>query len=58
MREGGPWAALPIVALSGRGDTAALGLARESGFTDFVTKHDREALVASLRTCLALPVAA
>ena len=58
VREGGPWAALPLVALSGRADAAALGSAREAGFTDFVTKYDRESLVESLRSCLSLPVAA
>ncbi|WP_368413874.1 chemotaxis protein CheW [Falsiroseomonas sp.] len=58
VREGGPWAALPLVALSGRADAAALGSARDAGFTDFVTKYDRESLVESLRLCLALPIAA
>jgi two-component system chemotaxis sensor kinase CheA len=58
VRDGGPWAGLPLVALSGRGDAAALNTAREAGFTDFVTKHDRESLLESLRTCLAQPVAA
>ena len=58
VREGGAWATLPLVALSGRADAAALGSARDAGFTDFVTKYDRESLVESLRSCLALPVAA
>jgi two-component system chemotaxis sensor kinase CheA len=58
VREGGSWAGLPLVALSGRGDAAAPGQAREAGFTDFVTKYDRESLVDSLRSCLAVPVAA
>jgi two-component system chemotaxis sensor kinase CheA len=58
VRDGGPWAGLPLVALSGRTDAAALGAARDAGFTDFVTKYDRESLVESLRSCLALPVTA
>ena len=58
VRDGGPWTGLPLVALSGLGDASALHSAREAGFTDFVTKHDRESLLESLRTCLALPVAA
>ena len=58
VRDGGSWAGLPLVALSGRGDPAALGLARDAGFTDFVTKYDRASLVQSLRACLAPPVAA
>ena len=57
VREGGAWAALPMVALSGRADGAALEQARAAGFTDFVQKYDRDALVESLRTCLAVPVA-
>jgi two-component system chemotaxis sensor kinase CheA len=57
VREGGPWAELPMVALSGRTDAAALGRARAAGFSDFVAKYDREALVESLRGCLAVPVA-
>ncbi|MCZ8149252.1 MAG: hybrid sensor histidine kinase/response regulator [Roseomonas sp.] len=58
VRDGGSWAELPLVALSGRGDAAAVGLAREAGFTDFVTKHDPESLMQSLRGCLATSVAA
>ncbi|WP_270938465.1 hybrid sensor histidine kinase/response regulator, partial [Falsiroseomonas oryzae] len=54
VREGGAWAALPLVALSGRADPAALAQARAAGFTDFVPKYDREALVESLRSCLAV----
>jgi two-component system, chemotaxis family, sensor kinase CheA len=58
VREGGPWAALPLVALSGRTDAAALSAARAAGFTDFVAKYDREALVEALRACLAVAVTA
>ena len=58
VRDGGSWAGLPLVALSGRGDPAVLGLARDAGFTDFVTKYDRASLVQSLRAGLAPPVAA
>jgi len=58
VRDGGAWAELPLVALSGRADAAALGTARAAGFTDFVAKYDRDALVESLRACLAMPVAA
>ena len=58
VRDGGAWAELPLVALSGRADPAALATARAAGFTDFVAKYDRDALVDSLRACLAMPVAA
>jgi two-component system chemotaxis sensor kinase CheA len=53
VREGGPWAALPMVALSGRVDPAAMTRAREAGFTDYVAKYDRAALTESLGACLA-----
>jgi len=53
VREGGPWAGLPMVALSGRADPAAMARAREAGFTDYVAKHDRGALTESLGACLA-----
>jgi two-component system chemotaxis sensor kinase CheA len=58
VREAGPWAGLPLVALSGRSDTGAISEARAAGFTDFVAKYDREALANSLRACLAAPAAA
>jgi two-component system chemotaxis sensor kinase CheA len=58
VRESGPWAGLPLVALSGRSDTGAISEARAAGFTDFVAKYDREALASSLRACLAAPAAA
>jgi two-component system chemotaxis sensor kinase CheA len=58
VREAGPWAGLPLVALSGRSDTGAISEARAAGFTDFVAKYDREALASSLRACLAAPAAA
>jgi two-component system chemotaxis sensor kinase CheA len=58
VRDGGPWAALPLIALSGRADPTAMTEARAAGFTDFVAKYDREALAESLRACLAAPVAA
>ena len=58
VREGGPWAGLPLVALSGRSDTGAISEARAAGFTDFVAKYDRDALANSLRACLAAPAAA
>ncbi len=53
VREAGAWAALPIVALSGRVDPAAMARARAAGFTDYVAKYDRTALIESLGACLA-----
>uniref|UniRef100_UPI001F15E9AF response regulator n=1 Tax=Falsiroseomonas oryziterrae TaxID=2911368 RepID=UPI001F15E9AF len=58
VRQGGAWAGLPMVALSGRTDPEARARARAAGFTDHVGKFDRDALVQSLRACLSLPMAA
>ncbi len=58
LREGGSWADLPIIALSGRVDPAAMAEARAAGFTDFVGKYDRDALAESLRACLSVALEA
>jgi two-component system chemotaxis sensor kinase CheA len=58
IREGGAWAALPLVALSGRAEPEAVARGRAAGFTDYVAKYDREALLDSLRACLDIPVTA
>ena len=52
VREGGAWAGLPLVALTAQVDPAAVRRGREAGFTDYVAKFDREALLTSLRQCL------
>jgi two-component system chemotaxis sensor kinase CheA len=58
VRAGGPWAALPMIALSGHTDPADIEAGRDAGFTDYVTKFQRDALIASLRQCMAEPIAA
>ncbi|MGX9963855.1 hybrid sensor histidine kinase/response regulator [Roseomonas sp. F4] len=58
VRNGGGWQDLPMIALTGRVDPAAVARGRAAGFTDYVGKYDREALLASLAECLAVPVAA
>jgi two-component system chemotaxis sensor kinase CheA len=58
LRDGGAWAGLPIVALSGRAEPDAVVRGRAAGFTDYVAKYDRDALLESLRVCFDLPVAA
>jgi two-component system chemotaxis sensor kinase CheA len=58
VRESGIWAELPMVALTSRSDPADIERGRASGFTDYVAKYDRGALLASLRDCLAPPVSA
>jgi len=58
VRSGGIWAHLPLIALTSHTDPRHVDAGREAGFTDYVPKSQREALVASLRECLAEPVAA
>ena len=49
VRAGGPWATLPLLAMTAHSDLETARLGREVGFTDYVAKFEREALVASLR---------
>ena len=58
VRESGAWARLPLIALSGNAEPQDVEAGRDAGFTDFVAKFQREALLASLQQCLAEPVAA
>jgi two-component system, chemotaxis family, sensor kinase CheA len=58
VRAGGPWRDLPMVALTGRVQPADVERGRAEGFTDHVGKYDREAVLASLRACMAPPAAA
>jgi two-component system chemotaxis sensor kinase CheA len=58
LRAGGPWSAVPLIALSSRTDPADIARGREAGFTDYVGKYDRDALLQSLRDCLAVPMTA
>jgi two-component system chemotaxis sensor kinase CheA len=58
LRAGGAWAEVPLIALSSRAGPADVARGRDAGFTDYVAKYDREALLQSLRDCLAAPLAA
>jgi len=58
VRQGGPWQDLPMIALSGRVEPADIERGRAAGFTDYVAKFDRAALLESLQQCLAPPLAA
>jgi two-component system, chemotaxis family, sensor kinase CheA len=58
VRAGGSWAGLPMIALSGHADPRDIDAGRDAGFTDYVAKFQREALIASLQQCLAEPIAA
>ena len=55
VREGGSWADLPMLALSGSDDVQA---GRDAGFTDYIRKFEREALLTSLEQCLSHHAAA
>ena len=46
-----------MIALSARTEPADIEAGRDAGFTDYVAKFQREALIASLRQCLAEPIA-
>ena len=48
------WKDTPIVALSSYSSPADLKQGREAGFTDYVAKYDREALLAALSQSLAI----
>ncbi|MBR0648484.1 hybrid sensor histidine kinase/response regulator [Roseomonas terrae] len=58
LRAGGTWSEAPLIALSSRAEPADVARGREAGFTDYVAKYDREALLQSLADCLSAPLAA
>ena len=58
VRAGGAWAALPMIALSAHADPRDVEAGRDVGFTDYVAKFQREALIDSLQQCLPEPIAA
>lgn len=48
LRSGGAWENTPIVALSSHATAQDMERGREAGFTDYVAKFDREALIQTL----------
>jgi len=58
VRAEGIWRDLPMVALTGRVDAAAVAQGRAAGFTDYVGKYDRDALLTSLAEVLDAALAA
>jgi two-component system chemotaxis sensor kinase CheA len=58
LRRDGAWRGLPLIALTGRAGPADIERGRQAGFTDYVAKFDRAALLESLRQCLATAPAA
>ena len=53
LRAAGAWAQLPMIALTSHTSPDRIDAARNAGFTDYVAKFEREALLASLEQCLA-----
>ncbi|MCQ4161978.1 chemotaxis protein CheW [Roseomonas sp. GC11] len=53
LRREGPWAALPVVALSSRSSPADITRGRAAGFTDHVAKFDSERVLEALARALA-----
>ena len=49
IKEGGPWMHLPLIALSGRFNPIDIRRGGAAGFTEYLGKFDREALLAALR---------
>jgi two-component system chemotaxis sensor kinase CheA len=58
VRASGIWAELPMIALSARAEPRDIEAGRAAGFTDYVAKFERDALIASLQQCLAESIAA
>ena len=54
VRGGGRWQDTPLVALSSATTPQALDRGREVGFTDYVAKSDRDALLYTLSETLAV----
>jgi two-component system chemotaxis sensor kinase CheA len=58
VRESGPWGGLPMIALTGHVEPRDVEAGRDAGFTDYVAKFERDALLASLQQCLSEQVTA
>ncbi len=52
VRAGGIWAHLPMIALTGRASAEDAEIGRDAGFSDYVPKFDRAALLSSLAQSL------
>ncbi|HET7880988.1 MAG TPA: chemotaxis protein CheW [Acetobacteraceae bacterium] len=58
VRASGAWVRLPMIALSSRTEPGDIEAGRDAGFTDYVAKFERDALIASMRQCIAEKIAA
>jgi two-component system chemotaxis sensor kinase CheA len=52
VRAAGPWADLPMIALSSHAEPNQVDAGRDAGFTDYVAKMQRDQIIESLRQCL------
>jgi two-component system chemotaxis sensor kinase CheA len=52
VRADGPWANLPMIALSSHSEPSQVEAGRDAGFTDYVAKIQRDQIIESLRQCL------
>ena len=50
----GPWSELPVIALSAWASPEDVEAGCRAGFTDYVAKFDRSALLRSIEDCLSL----
>jgi two-component system chemotaxis sensor kinase CheA len=57
VRANGPWADLPMIALSSHADPIQVEAGRDAGFTDYVAKIQRDQIIESLRQCMTEMVA-
>jgi two-component system chemotaxis sensor kinase CheA len=53
LRASGAWSKLPIIAHTALATPAQIEAGRAAGFTDYVRKFERDALLTSLRQCIA-----
>ncbi len=58
VRADGIWARVPMIALSSHTGPNQVEAGRDSGFTDYVSKNQRDQVVESLRQCLSATVSA
>jgi two-component system chemotaxis sensor kinase CheA len=50
VRARGPWANLPVIALSSRGSPQAVEMGREAGFDNYISKFDKLTLIEAVAT--------
>ena len=58
VRSSGPWIDLPMIALTAHAEPRDVEAGRDAGFTDYVVKFQRDALLSSLVQCLSESVSA